>query len=102
MIHVVATLELHAGKRKEFLSVFHAFAAEVCKENGCIEYGIAADVASGIPVQPPLRENAVVILEKWADLQALKTHLAAPGMKAYREQTKDLVAGRDLRILQSV
>jgi len=102
MIHVIATLELKPGKREEFVSVFHTFAAEVRKENGCIEYGVAADVASGIPVQPPLRENAVVILEKWADLDALKAHLAAPGMKAYREQTKDFVAGRDLRILQPV
>ncbi len=102
MIHVVATLELQPGKRKEFLDVFHAFAAGVRKENGCIEYGVAADVPSGIPVQPPLRENAVVIIEKWADLDALKAHLAAPGMKAYREQTKGLVAGRDLRILQPV
>ncbi len=100
MIHVVATLELQPGKRKEFLSAFHARAAEVRKENGCIEYGIAADVPSGIGAQAPVREHAVVIIEKWADLEALKAHLAAPAMKAYREQTKDFVAGRDLRILQ--
>jgi len=102
MIHVVATLELQPGKRKEFLAVFHAFAAEVRKENGCIEYGIAADVPSGIGAQPPVRENAVVIIEKWADLGALKVHLASPGMAAYREQTGNFVAGRDLRILQPV
>ena len=102
MIHVIATLELKPGKREEFVSVFHTFAAEVRKENGCIEYGLAADVPSGIVAQPPLREHAVVILEKWADLDALKTHLAAPGMQAYRERTKDFVAGRDLRILQPV
>ena len=102
MIHVVATLELQPGKRKEFLAVFHAFAAEVRKENGCVEYGVAAAGPESRSPHPPLRENAVVILEKWADLGALKAHLAAPGMKAYREQTKDFVASRDLRILQPV
>ncbi len=102
MIHVIATLEIQPGKRKEFLDVFHAFAAGVRKENGCIEYGVAADVPSGIGRQAPVRENTVVIIEKWADLNALKAHLVAPGMTAYREQTKDFVAGRDLRILQPV
>ncbi len=100
MIHVIATIELHAGKRDAFLKEFHAVMPDVIAEDGCIEYGPAVDLESGLPVQAPLRENTVTVVEKWRDLAALKAHLNAPHMHAYRPKVKDFVSNVKLNVLQ--
>ena len=100
MIHVLATISLVPGKREVFLAEFHRVVAPVRAEDGCLAYGPAVDVASGIPVQGALRPDVVVVIEQWRDLAALKAHLVAPHMAGYRERVKDLVAGVQLQVLQ--
>jgi quinol monooxygenase YgiN len=100
MIHVLATVELANGKRPDFLTEFARVVPFVRAEKGCIEYGPAVDISSGIPMQAPVRENTVVIVEKWSDLEALKAHLIAPHMKTYREAVKDIVKGMAVQILK--
>lgn len=102
MIHVFATIELADGKVPVFLAELNKVVPVVRAEKGCIEYGPAIDMASGIPVQAPVRENTVVIVEKWSDTDALKAHLAAPHMRTYREAVKGLVRGMSVRILEPV
>ncbi len=99
MIHVIATVDVAEGKRIDFLKEFHKVVPHVRAEKGCIEYGPAVDLSSGIPAQAPIRENCVVIIEKWSDLEALKGHLAAPHMKPYREAVKHIVKGMTVQIL---
>jgi quinol monooxygenase YgiN len=100
MIHVIATIELAAGQRGAFLGEFHKLVPLVRAEAGCIEYGSTVDVASGIGAQIALRENVVTVVEKWADLPALKAHLTAPHMQDYRGRVKDLVKSTTLQILE--
>lgn len=100
MIHVFATVELIDGKVPEFLTELDKVVPAVRAEKGCIEYGPAIDIASGIPIQAPVRENTVVIIEKWSDPEALKAHLAAPHMKTYREAVKDIIRGMTVQILK--
>jgi quinol monooxygenase YgiN len=97
MIHVIATIELREGGRDAFLAEFRKLVPLVRAEAGCVEYGPAVDVPSGIPAQPPPRPNAVTVVEKWDGLDALRAHLAAPHMTDYRARVKDLV--RDIKIL---
>lgn len=100
MIHVIAAIELKPGKREDFLREFKALVPLVHAEDGCLDYGPAVDVASGIPVQIPMRENVVTVVERWESLPALKAHLAAPHMAEYREKVKDLVVGMTLQVLE--
>jgi quinol monooxygenase YgiN len=100
MIHVFATVELADGKVPEFLTELNKVVPLVRAEKGCIEYGPAIDIASGIPIQAPVRENTVVIVEKWSDLESLKAHLVAPHMKAYRAAVKGIVRGMTVQILK--
>jgi quinol monooxygenase YgiN len=100
MIHVLATVDLENGKLTEFLTEFGKVLPAVRAETGCIEYGPAIDVPSGIPIQSPVRENTVVIVEKWSDIDALKAHLIAPHMKTYREAVKGIVRGMTVQILR--
>ena len=51
MIVVLATIELHPGKRPDFLAEFRQIVPKVRAEDGCIEYFPAVDTASGLPVR---------------------------------------------------
>jgi quinol monooxygenase YgiN len=100
MIHVIATIELVAGQREAFLKEFNALVPLVRAEAGCLEYGPAVDVSSGIAAQIPLRENVVTVVEKWSDLAALKAHSVAPHMEDYRPKVKHLVVSTKLQVLE--
>jgi quinol monooxygenase YgiN len=100
MIYVIATVEVAAGKREPFLTVFRANVPNVVAEAGCIEYVPAIDVASGIGAQAAVRDEVVVVVEKWESLEALHAHLSAPHMLEYREKVKDLVVSVNLQVLE--
>jgi quinol monooxygenase YgiN len=100
VIHVIATIELAAGQREAFLKEFHALVPLVHAEQGCLEYGPTVDADSGIAAQGGPRENVVTVVEKWSDLAALKAHLVAPHMEAYRPKVKHLVLSTKLQILE--
>src|SRR5262245_45047414 len=100
MIHVIATIELAEGKREAFLEEFRRVVPLVRAEAGCLEYGPAIDLPTDIPAQGPPRPDVVVVVEKWEGLEALKAHLAAPHMTAYRARVKDLVAGARMQVLR--
>jgi quinol monooxygenase YgiN len=100
MIYVIATVELFEGKRGEYLRELKKVIPDVLAEIGCLEYGPAGDVATDIPVQDPVNENVVTIIERWTDIQALKVHLKTNHMKTYREATKYVVKGLRVRILK--
>lgn len=99
MIHVIATIDLRPDTRDRFLDEFHGIIPEVLAEDGCIEYGATVDVATGIPAQPALRPDVAVIVEKWRDIDALRAHLSAPHMLAYRERVKPYVVRSTLHVL---
>lgn len=99
MLCVLATIDVAEGRRDEFLTVFRALVPKVLTEEGCLEYGPMIDLDTNLPAQPPLRANTVVIVEKWATIDALETHLMAPHMLDYRKAVKDLVLGMSLQIL---
>jgi quinol monooxygenase YgiN len=100
MIHVIATIQTKAGRRQDLLAAFQALVPKVRAENGCIEYGPAVDVDSGISGLPAMRADVVTVVEKWDDVAALKAHLAAPHMLSYRETVKDIVESVAIHVLQ--
>lgn len=100
MINVIASIHVKAGRLSGFLKIFKALMPKVRKEKGCIEYFPAVDVDAGLPSQL-LNDNVVTIIERWEDLEALRDHLAAPHMLAYREEVKDIVEEVSLKILQN-
>lgn len=99
MINVLASIRVVKGKRDAFLEIFNANVPKVREEEGCIEYFPAIDIETGLPPQV-LDEDVVTIIEKWESIEALKAHLAAPHMLAYKEQVKDLVESLSLKVLQ--
>ena len=100
MLHVIATIEVEPGQREEFLKHFHWVVPHVLAEDGCIEYGPTIDSPTTFAVQPPLRPNVVVVVEKWESLAKLQAHMAAPHMAEYRERVKTLVKNVVLHVTE--
>lgn len=104
MIHVIATIEVHPGQRDTFIRQFEALKPDVIAEQGCLEYGAAIGLETGLPAGgnyawARVDANAVIIIEKWSSMESWKAHLRAPHMDAYRLRTKDLVARRSVQVL---
>lgn len=100
MVHVIATITAQPGRRDELLAEFHKLVPQVHAEVGCIEYGPAVDVDSGLDAQQSVGDDSFLVIEKWESLQHLHDHLAAPHMAAYREAVKDLISSVTLNVLQ--
>jgi quinol monooxygenase YgiN len=100
MIHVIATIQTTSGQKQAFLAAFRQLVPLVRQEAGCIEYGPAIDLETSLEIQAPVRDDIVTVIEKWASVDALEDHLAAPHMQKYREQVKALVRGVEIRVLE--
>ncbi len=101
MIHVIATITLEPGVRASFLEVFRWVTPLVRAEDGCIEYQAAIELPTTLAIQQPPREDVVMVVEKWATLDALYAHTKAPHMAEYREKVKDYVRGVALNVMES-
>jgi quinol monooxygenase YgiN len=99
MIHVIASVHVKAGRVNEFLEIFKSNMPKVKEEKGCIQYIPAMDIDSGLPPQE-LEDHLVTIIEKWANLDALRDHLGSPHMLVYMEKVKDIVEKVSLKVLQ--
>ena len=99
MINVIASIRVKAGRVSEFLEIFKSNVPSVREERGCIEYFPAEDIDADLPPQS-LDENVVTIIEKWESLGALRAHLEAPHMLAYKEKVKDIVQNVSLKVLK--
>jgi len=102
MIHVVAVITAKPGQRATVLEAFNANCVAVRAEEGSIEYGATID-AAGMPASKgSFGDDTFVVIEKWASLDALKAHGAAPHMAAYAAKVKDLLANRVIHVLEPV
>ena len=99
MINVIASIHVKSGKLSEFLEIFKSNVPNVREERGCIEYFPAVDIDADLPPQS-LDENVVTIIEKWENLEALRDHLNAPHMLAYKEKVNNIVEDVSLKVLQ--
>ena len=100
MIHVVAEITTKPGCRDKVLELFRAAAEKVRQEPGCIEYGGAVEVESGLPVQPSVRPNVITVIEKWESLEALNAHAAADALHQFLEQAGPMMEGLTARVME--
>lgn len=85
MIIVTGSITLLEGKRDAMASASDAMIEASRAEEGCVEYRYAFDLQD---------DNIVAFTEVWTSMSALRAHLETPHMAAFREATKELVAGR--------
>ena len=83
MVHVIVTMQVAAGRMEEFIAAARGLAALVRAEAGCLQYDYTVDTASPLPIQEPLDDHRVTLIERWESAAALEAHLQAPHMKQY-------------------
>ncbi len=101
MINVIASIRVKPENLVEFLEIFKSNVPSVMGEIGCVEYFPAVDIDAGLPPQN-LEKDVVTIIEKWANLEALRDHLKSPHMLAYREKVKNMVEDVSIKVLEEV
>lgn len=101
MVYVIASIRVKKGRLQDFIEIFKSNVPDVRKEKGCIRYLPTVDINCDLPPQL-LDENVVTVIEHWDSPDALRDHLAAPHMLAYKEKVKDIVADVSIKVLQEV
>lgn len=99
MVHVIAVITARPGQRDAILREFRANIPNVRAEAGCLEYEPVVDADPAPASQSRLGPDTFMVVEKWASMEALKAHAAAPHMAAYAAKVKDLIASRVIHIL---
>lgn len=102
VIHVLAELHLAPGARDAFVAHFRALEPLVRAEDGCLEYRGALEEATGLAAQAPVRDDVLLVIEKWRDAAALAAHLDAPHMHAFAAATAGLMVGRTIRVARDL
>ncbi len=93
---------LKEGAMPAFRKLARELASLVQREEGCAGYEFTADVQSPIGIQEPVQGNRVTLIEKWASLEALSAHLAAPHMKAAGPKMDALRESVTIRVTRSL
>jgi len=101
MVHVIAVITAKPGLRETILQHFRANTPAVKAEHGCIEYNAVVDAEDPLPIQTAWGADTFVVIEKWASMDDLKAHAAAPHMAAYGAKTREFIASRVIHIMQA-
>ncbi len=101
MVNVLAFITTKPGMRDTILEAFRANMPAVHAEDGCIEYAPAVDAQGLSAHHSALGPDTFVVLEKWASMDALRAHAAAPHMAAYAARTREHIASRVIHVLES-
>ncbi|MEH3066904.1 MAG: putative quinol monooxygenase [Aeromicrobium erythreum] len=93
-LDVVATLEAQEGRGDELVAVLQASLATVRAEDGCLRYDLH---------RVRRRPDEVVMVERWASVDALKAHGAAEHFQRTSARLADLLAAPPVvRVLDAV
>ncbi len=99
MLHVLAFIKVKKGCMERFSSIFKNNVPVVRAEIGCVEYSPAIDFQTGLPIQDT-DPDVFTVVEKWSSYEDWQAHMAAPHMKAYKEDVADIVESVTIKILQ--
>lgn len=101
MVNVLAMITTKPGLRDTVLQAFRANMPAVHAEAGCIEYQPVVDADNLAAHHTALGPDSFVVIEKWATMDALRAHSAAPHMAAYAAKTREHIASRVIHVLTS-
>jgi quinol monooxygenase YgiN len=99
MIHVIAVITAHPGKREDVLAAFRRNRPNVLAEEGCLEYFPVVDADGAGATQTPIGPDSFMVIERWASMAALQAHAVAPHMAAYGAAVRPLVKSRAIHVL---
>ena len=102
VVHVIAVITAHPGKRQNILDVLHPGLERVHDIPGCIEYTVTidADVVGTMHTQTKFGPDTYATIEKWESLEHLKAHSTAPEIAPFFEKIQPYLKSRVVYFLQ--
>ena len=82
MIVVTSTFKAKPGMRGKVLEIVRPCIEATRKETGCMRYELFMASEDDVTLQ---------FIEEWADIEALRAHMASPHLVEYRERRKGFV-----------
>lgn len=92
MIIVMAELKTKPGMRDKVVELSKPCVEATRKENGCIQYDLLSSTHD---------DNTLGFLEKWESLDALRLHIAAPHVAAFREARKEMMESAVVKVFEA-
>ena len=99
MIHVIALITAHPGKRAEVLAAFREILPQVHAEKGCREYQPVTDLDGASSSQALIGPDTYMVIEKWDSMEDLRAHAASDHIAAFQRNTGHLIADRKVHLL---
>lgn len=99
MITVIAEIKARPGQLDALVARFQILQREVLAEEGCYQYTPLTDSPASWP-QQKRAPDTLFMLERWESHQHLERHLQTPHMVKHHQETQEMVAGVELRILE--
>jgi len=94
MISVVAKLIVQDGKAEETIEAFKAMLPNVAQEKGTLLYSLNRN---------PNDPNTIVVIERYADKDALTEHSSTPHFKAFSKKLGAVLAGKpEIAVLEEI
>lgn len=84
MVGIYVKFPIKEGKEDEFIEAFKQMAAKVAQEDGCLLYNLYKNKKE---------PGALVLMERYKDKEALKTHSATPYFKEFSGKVPEFLAG---------
>ena len=92
MIIVIGTARARSNRRDELLAAMHDVVRDTRRDDGCVSYRFAADIAD---------PDVIVGIEVWRDRAALDAHMEHDHTAAFLAVVPDLIDGEpDLAVHQ--
>jgi len=101
MIHVLAFITAKPGKRADILQAFAKNVPAVLAEEGCISYESVVDVPEFGAMQTPVGPDTFVVVEKWANADALNAHAKSAHMAEYGRTVAPWLDKRIIHVLEA-
>ncbi len=101
MICVVATIKAKDQQRETIMAAFREILPDIQVKRGCIEYSLAIHVQS-VPDASLVDPDAIILIEKWSDSEALQAHMADPAYQAWYVKLWPLIAGASMQVFEMV
>lgn len=89
MIIVIGRAEVDPARIAELRPALDAMMRATWEESGCLSYSMAVENES---------DGTVIIVERWADEAALKSHFKTPHMAAFNAAAKGAIRAIDVKM----
>ena len=93
MVVICALVTTVEGKGDEYQEIFKRLAAKVRKEPGAITYVLHRNIDN---------PDQFFVFEQYENEEAIKYHASTEHFKAYRQETADIIKGRQVGFYREV